>query len=177
MGSHREDYERRRAWSDQYLESVKEILGRVLFTTAPIELDLHHATDIVFRVDGQGSVAVRVRRKEYLQRYRFQVTFRSITNGGLTRETEIDKVIDGHADWMLYGFGADDRFSLVSWTLIDLNAFRAAVFRRLVVPVEAMVPNGDGTFFDAYDFRHMLNRTPRIIVDSSEDDLRERLAG
>jgi hypothetical protein len=150
---------------------VKSLLGQALFTASSTEQDLNDAADLVFSLGGRSDTAVRIRKPDYFEKYQFEVTLRSGNNG--CAKTEIDKIIDGKGDWMFYGFGAEDGCNMKAWSVLDLDAFRAAMIRRKLTPV-AKRNNRDRTLFDAFDLRQMLDKEPRIIVASSFEALKPK---
>lgn len=163
------DVAKRRTWSESYNALVKSILGQVLFTEAPLEIDRYEASDIIYKVSGRGDVGVRIRKPECFEKYRFDVTFRA--ENGRAKKTEIDKIIDGRGTWMFYAIAAPDNRTFLSWVLLDLNAWRAARFRGEIAPVIENKSNFDGTGFDVYDLRSFRNSDPPIIVAASDPEL------
>lgn len=160
------DYDSNRAWSDKYIPSIAAIVGPHLITPAPFERDVKEATDLIVLKARDMTIAARVRRPGYVDRYPWQFTIRSRTKWGA--KTEITKIIDGWADWMFYGHAAPTGADLACWYLIDLAAFRAALIRDAMREVKrislAEVPNGDGTSFVPFDLRMF---TPSILIATS----------
>lgn len=154
-------------YADGFLDHAKQIIGQHLLIAAPMEIDCKEAADIIFLVSGRGDVAFRVRRPEYLVKYPFDITFRSHRDGFAA--TELDKILDGHGRWMLYGFGAEDRKTLAQWVLLDLNAFRAAILRGQIKRDRRQNQNGDGTGFETFDVRILRGIDPTIIFAASRE--------
>lgn len=118
---------RETALSRRYIPAMQRILGEVFFEIAPPSMDQRENTDlVVFAARGGITVAARVRDWSYVERYAHDVTFRSSRPSGA--KTELDKVIDGWGDYMLYGFGRDDG-DVPRWVLIDLERLRQAIRR------------------------------------------------
>lgn len=160
------DYGSNRAWSDKYIPAIARIVGPHLIAPAPFERDVKEATDLIVLKARDMTIAARVRRPGYVDKYPHQFTIRSRTKSGA--KTEISKVIDGWADWMFYGHAAPVGDDIACWYLIDLSAFRAALIRDAMrvnkkIPL-AEVPNGDGTSFVPFDLRTF---TPSILVATS----------
>lgn len=151
-------------YSDGFLRHAKLIIGEQLLIAAPMDIDTKEASDIVFLVSGRGDVAFRVRRPAYLAKYPYDITFRSDREG--FEKTELDKILDGHARWMLYGFGGADGQTLSRWVLLDLNAFRSALLRGQVKR-PAATQNGDGTGFIAFDVRILKGADASILFAAS----------
>jgi hypothetical protein len=154
------------AYSDQFLEHAKQIIGQHLLVAAPMEIDCKEATDLILLVSGRGDVAFRARRPANLEKYAYDITFRAHRDG--FEKTELDKILDGKALWMLYGFGGADGKTLIRWVLIDLNALRGAICRGQLKRTKK-IPNGDGTFFEAYDTRILKGIDASIIFAASEE--------
>jgi hypothetical protein len=153
-------------WADGFLPHAKRIIGEHLLVAAPMDIDVKEASDIVFLVSGRGDVAFRVRRSQYAEKYPFDVTFRSEREG--FEKTELDKICDGHARWMLYGFGDSDGKTIGRWALLDLNAFRAAMLcGKLVRPRPQR--NADGTGFEVFDVRILRGIDPAIVFAASHE--------
>lgn len=153
-------------WADGFLDHAKEIVGKHLLVAAPMEIDCKDATDIMLITD-RGATAFRVRRPAHLQMYRYDITFRSGRVG--FEKTELDKILDGKAQWMLYGFGSDDGRTISHWVLLDLAALRGAFLRGKLVRA-APILNRDGeTSFEAYDTRRLKGLDRAIIFAASED--------
>lgn len=169
-------YSSDRQWSDGFIPAMKAIIGPLLLSEAPLEVDCKQAADLVVfstRSLPRG-IACRVRHCDVLDRYpyaEFEFTLRhGRTNG---TQTEFDKIARGFGDWMFYGHaGPDDENTIARWFVVDLNQLRYnlilkdRVTNSLVCDVQ---PNGDreGTSFVWYDLRSFPAEPP-ILVASSE---------
>lgn len=163
MGAIRQDW----AWSDRFMPEVKAILGRHLFATASLSLDRHEACDIIARND---KIAVRIRRPAY-QRYQTQFTLRSGRDSG--SKAELEKIIDGYADYLFYGFESGCcPGTLGTWHLISLRAFRAHLIRNLGQLVTGKQSAGDGTRFSWFDLKSFPPE-PAILIASNHQKLRK----
>ncbi len=113
------------SWSRQYLFNMSAICGAYLIREAPWIEDAHHNTDLIFLAVPSGlRVACRVRQAHYLLKWPDEFTIRCTRGSGI--DTEIDKLLEGWGDYILYGF-ADDvstRPRLKAWVLGDLKVFR-----------------------------------------------------
>jgi hypothetical protein len=133
-------------WQAQFVPSMKGIVGRCLVAEGSPEQDAQQNTDlIVLRLDGEIRVACRVRGYEqYRKRYGDEFTIRCDRPSGV--RTELDKLLSGWGDYLLYGFGrrrnpyaGPARFA--PWTLARLD-----VFRRCYRPgMGRRKPNRDGS--------------------------------
>jgi len=157
MGEYADD----RAWADQYLSQLSDVVRSLLIKTASFSLDTKQATDlIVYRVQngpraGQpvGAIAARVRRPgNFWQRsfnsriwWGLQFTIRSLRSSGT--ETEYSKITKGFGDWFVYGH--IEQTLLRHWMVLDLEVFRDCDRRHSVI-YESQ-DNKDGTYFRAYD--------------------------
>ena len=158
-------YEKDRRWSDQYIPAIKAIVGPYLLTTAPFEWDTKQATDLIVIHARDKTIAARMRRARFAKQYPYEFTIRYQRDTGVS--TEYEKIINGWADWMFYGFAADgDADGLIQrWWLLDLNVFRACLIRRRgdnKLAVEK--PNNDGTSLLAFN----VGKFPRTIIIGSE---------
>ena len=152
-------------WSDKYLTSVKEILGRLLIGPAPIEDDQKRNTDLIVLKMDAVRIGCRIRRLHHYARYGEQFTVRSERPSGT--KTELAKIIEGWGDYLFYAFAAHEGPILHAWTLIDLRAFRLWLSRQLVrnkgVLPGALIPNADGSSeFRAF---HLSDVDPSVIKE------------
>jgi hypothetical protein len=154
-----------RAFSDRYIPTIRGIVGPLLLTPAPFELDTKEATDLLVFTARDMRIAARVRRADkYLDRYGYQFTLRAKRDNGVV--TELSKIVDGWGDWLFYGFGQPGSSLIVHWWLIDLHAFRAALIRDKQSLQHGLTANGDGTHFAWFDLRSFPER-PSILVAGS----------
>jgi len=105
-------------WADSYLSEVEQILREninllVSIKVAPMEDDTQRATDMIIDIEGEGQVAVRLRRLKFRD-----FTIRSKAGG----RTEIDKIRDGFARWYVYGWIENNMID--EWILVDLDQVR-----------------------------------------------------
>jgi hypothetical protein len=163
-------YRSDRKWSDRFLPAIKGIVGPYLLEESSYEVDTQQASDLVVMQAGAVSIACRIRRQGFADRYTHEFTVRAMRETGA--KTELEKVIDGWADWMFYGHVEDAArpglgFSL--WHLIDLRAWRAHLIRRPEILRDApTIPNGDGTYFKAFDLT-TFDGDPPILIASNLD--------
>lgn len=156
----------RRGFSETYHTTVKRILAVHLLVESSLDIDHHDAADMIFRVSGRGDIAVRIRHSKYREKYGHQITIRAANQE--CPKTELDKIIDGKATFFFYGFGCPDGVSIDPWCLLDLNAFRAALFRGHI-RAQARQPNGDGTWFEVYNVADLRSvRDPAIVLAASK---------
>lgn len=144
------NYTGNRKWSDVFIPHLKWIVSQSLLVEASVEEDTQRNTDIVLAAKGF-RVSCRVRRMSQV-RYADEFTTRWSVPSGYQTETE--KILAGHGDYMIYGFGDEQRKRVVQWRLIDLSVFRAAMARGMVsgqLPGK-VIPNPDRTAFRAYKF-------------------------
>ncbi|MEM9432221.1 MAG: hypothetical protein AAGA32_22595, partial [Pseudomonadota bacterium] len=121
-------YDTNRAWSDRYLPTIKQTIGRYLLETSPDPLDWHQATDLIMLDARDMRIAARIRRHGYAARFPYDFTIRSRLPSGA--ETELAKIVDGKGDWLFYGHASASGTGLDAWWLIDLRAFRAGLIRN-----------------------------------------------
>lgn len=130
-------YEQERAWSDQFNDEIRRIIGAQLMQVASSDEDMQHNTDF-FVVNCAGKrVASRMRR---LSKFGFSDDFTIRTKRTPdAAKTEWDKLIEGWGDWLFYGFGECDGGHPVirHYRIADLEVLRRefgkrpAVFRNI----------------------------------------------
>lgn len=145
-------YKTDRSWSDQFIPTMRQIIGPHLLEPSSVELDTTQAADLVVFRARNVTIACRVRRHGYADRYPFQFTIRSARDSGA--RTELEKFTDGWGDWMFYGHAAEGGPTIERWWLLDLAAWRAALIRDRRALRPEVRSNGDGTHFVAFDIRN-----------------------
>ena len=121
-------YDIDRKWSDRFIPEIQQKVGPMLLVASPFEIDAKEASDLIVLKARDMRIAARVRRPGYIERYKYQFTVRSKRNNGA--KTEMRKLIEGFADWMLYGHSDEEEKRLAEWMLIDLNVWRAYLLER-----------------------------------------------
>ena len=174
-------YEQDRRWSDQYIPAIKAIVGPHLLTTAPFEWDTKQATDLIVIHARDKTIAARMRRAKFAKQYPYEFTIRYHRDTGTS--TEYEKIVNGWADWMFYGFAAsgDADGRIQRWWLLDLTVFRASLIRRR--PNEKLgveKRTRDGVSLLAFDVRKfpssiVLGSGPPFLCDDEEQIRREDL--
>ena len=163
MGLYAED----RAWSDRLIDEVRTIVGPHLLKPTPFEMDCKQAADLYVFTAKNMTIAARVRRHGYADRYPYEFTVRSERDSGAV--TELSKILDGWGDWFFYGHADAAATRIPRWWLIDLDVFRTALLRHSRGRVQMRFErrsNRDGTHFVSYDLRSFKPVLP-ILVGSS----------
>ena len=168
-------YAEDRAWSDRYLPIMRLLIGPRLLVPSPLEVDTKQAADLIVLRGRDMTIACRIRRHGYADRYPWDITIRSRRDSGA--RTELEKIVEGWADWMFYGHASLDPGALDRWVLIDLSIWRREFIREGLRTTLGYKPklggvakpqsNGDGTHFVAFD----LQRFPRDTIIASSHDL------
>ena len=166
-------YKQDRDFSDGHLDFVRRILGRYFLVNAPFRLDTQQATDLVTITAGNIKTAVRIRRNNYLDRYKYDFTLRSYRSGNSDiMNTEYQKILSGYADYLFYGHSRGLSSPPDPWYLISLDHFRQHVkgphgqgIRR--GENHAFERNGSKTWFHWFDVRTFPQQPP-ILVAASE---------
>lgn len=158
-----------RRWSDKYLPQIRAIVGPRLLVPSSLERDRNEGADLVVLTGRNVTIACRVRRHGYAERYPNQFTIRSHRESGMA--TELEKMRAGWGDWMFYGHEAQNKTDIDPWWLIDLGVFRTLLTdneARAVPRVlcDEAVPNFDGTSFNAYHLDRFPPNTGLIIACS-----------
>ena len=164
------EYQQNRAWSDRFIPEIKSIVGPMLLRVTPDEIDRTQAADLMVFTAQNVTIAARVRRPGYFDRYPHQFTIRAKLDNGA--ETELSKIVNGWGTWMFYGHSAPCQTRLAAWMLLDLNAFRAALIReaRNGGRIESGdKPNGDGTHFKWFDVRSFPKDPPLVIACGGDE--------
>lgn len=119
------------------------------------------------------TIAARVRRHGYADRYPFEFTVRSKRDSG--SKTELAKLLEGWGDWMFYAHSNQFETAFDKWMLIDLSAWREHLLRvgysdQGWQHLSKKQSNGDGTYFVAFDIRNF----PKNILVSSSHEIPQR---
>ena len=99
-------YSADRRWSDAFIPAIKQIVGPLLLEESSFEVDTQQAADLVVMNARDTTIACRVRRGGYADRYGYEFTIRAKRDTGA--KTELEKIIDGFGDWMFYGHAHAD---------------------------------------------------------------------
>lgn len=158
-----------RRWSDAFIPAIKKIVGPLLLEESSFEVDTQQAADLVVLNARDKTIACRVRRSGYADRYGNEFTIRAKRDSGA--KTELEKIIDGFGDWMFYGHADPDGINVCRWMVISLPALRASIIRKQATPLKQS--NGDGTHFVAFDIRHL---PESCLISASFNVDRERRA-
>lgn len=151
------NYQERRKWSDQFIPDIKRKVGPLLLIESPFDVDTKQAADLIVLSAKSLSIAARVRRHGYADRYPYDFTIRSKIESG--KETELSKMLNGFGDWMFYGHAAQEGPTVDRWMLLDLNIWRGVLLRNGYRGsgwngMARQMDNGDGTQFFVFDVRH-----------------------
>ena len=162
MPSYSED----RSWSDRFIPAMKQVIGPHLLEVSSFEVDTQQATDLVVMKANGVTIACRVRRPGYLN-YKNEFTIRRKRDSGAV--TEMDKIINGWADWMFYGHAVSncDQLELPgfsAWYLINLDSFRAQLIKYQKSLRFEKKSNVDGTHFTAFDMTSFQPHPPLLIA-------------
>lgn len=160
------DYDNQRAWSDKFIPEIQQIVGPLLLTPAPFELDTKQATDLIVLNARDMRIAARVRKPGYAK-YGAEFTVRSKSQNGGT--TELEKMVNGFGDWMFYGHSNDNETGFSLWAVVNLNHWRAALIRDKGAIKMTPKTNYDGSKFVAFDIR-TFPKAPPLLVASSDAD-------
>lgn len=163
MGAYQSD----REWSDRFIPAIRQIVGPRLLVPSPFDVDTKEAADLIVLKAKDMTVAARVRRAGYADRYPYEFTIRSKRDSGA--KTELAKLLEGWGDWFLYGHEGGN-CALSRWWLIDLHEWRERLLRAGFTGswggLAQQKSNGDGTAFFAFDLRKF---TPSILVAGSSE--------
>lgn len=159
-------YQKDRQWSDQFLPEIRKIVGPYLLTESSFEIDTKEAADLIIMKARDMTIACRVRREGYADKYPYDFTIRSKRDSGA--RTEMAKLLEGWGDWMFYGHAGKSYGSLTRWWLIDLHQWRErllrAGFNNAWKDFAHQKSNNDGTYFLTFDLRAF---KPSILIAGS----------
>ena len=155
-----------RRWSDKFIPTIKRIVGPYLLEESSFMVDTKQAADLIVLNAKSLSIACRVRRYGFYERYPNQFTVRSKRDSGAS--TELEKIINGFADWMFYGHAdRDGSANIPNWWLLDLTAWRSHMIRRDKQSIKyGQQKNGDGTEFVWFDIASFQGE-PRLVIAHS----------
>lgn len=158
MSEFKRDFE----WQSQFLPEIRRVVGPLLLEPAPLDLDMKEATDLLVLRARDMRIGCRMRRVGYAERYGYEFTIRARRDSGA--ETELSKITEGWGDWLFYGHAGNQWGEIARWMLVDLHAWRAHMIRsgRKAGNPQNM-PNGDGTYFKAFDVRRFPERPPILV--------------
>lgn len=116
----KQQWEIDKARADKYLPNVKAVMGLLFSSETTKEEDCLENSDLkIFTVKNNMKVAWRHRHTDYLEFFKYEVTFRSKRPNGT--KTELQKIKEGFGDYFLYSCVENDSFLCVA---IDLDKFR-----------------------------------------------------
>ena len=159
-------YENNRLFSDQYINQLKEICGRIFFKIAPLEIDMKQATDlVVLNSKDDLTIGCRVRRNCYYKKYPNQFTIRCSVPSDV--KTEWHKILEGWCKYFLYGFTDQEEIKIQSWMIGAMDIFRKQISQWLDYGEEPweFQKNKDGTKFNCFDYRKF---PPEFIIAAQE---------
>jgi hypothetical protein len=159
-------YQHDREWSDLYIPTIKTIVGQYLLVESPIEVDRQQAADLIVMNARNLTIACRVRRPGYVDKYPYEFTIRSRTASRAT--TELQKITNGWGDWMFYGHAVPEPgIKINRWFLINLRSWRAHMIRRDRSSIKyGQKSNSDGTCFAWFDLSSFPPEPPILVASS-----------
>lgn len=132
------------------------------------EADAKFATDFLIMKQNALTFACRIRTEPYFYKYPDEFTIRLDRPSGA--ETEMDKIMKGFADRMLYAFGTNDG-NILAYKIGDLNAFRKSFKyrwdrdKKLPSQIALEKRNNDGTKFLVFKWSSRILQINKFVVD------------
>ena len=167
-------YDTDRAFANRTLHLAKGAVGNITAVPTSPWVDNNEAADlelVSFGVRGLGKdirVASRLRRAGY-EKYEFEFTLRCWRLSGV--KTELEKILEGYCDWLIYGHVSPCERFLTGWWGIDLNVFRACYALGECGPLKVK-PNKDGTTkFRVFNVRQF-PRVPPLVLGTNRKDFK-----
>jgi hypothetical protein len=148
------NYNSQRHWSDQFLPSVMDTLGggHTEVEITPFIVDVEQAADLIIKAGEAENkdeyVAVRLRKSKFASRYPFEFTVRYQYTAGY--KTEYEKIMEGFADLMFYGFVVNNQ--VARWILLDMDRFREEAENDYIIKEHKHNRDGRNSFL-AFDVR------------------------
>lgn len=157
-------WQRDKNQADKFLPQLKRIAGDYLIGSAPQEEDAERNTDLIVLGLNAVRIACRVRKYQYHARYGGEFTIRESRPSGT--KTELEKIIEGWGDYIIYAIADEDYEDFICWVLGDLKVFRswfhAETKRNHGIEPGFHKPNNDGSsFFRAFEIDSL---PPRFTV-------------
>lgn len=144
-------------WADKFNKQVKSIVGPLLLEEADFKTDAERVGDFSLVSRAGTTIACRIRKYSYLNRYKNEFTIRSHRDSGA--KTEMAKIVDGYGTWFFYGFCDEKEENILCARILDFIAFRGRLIRR-ERDLWTTRDNGDGTRFLSFKIEDF----PNIIV-------------
>jgi len=137
--------------------------GKVDVNITPFIVDVKEAADLV--IEGGDDAediysAVRLRKSEFASRYPYEFTVRYQYTAGY--KTEYEKIMEGYADIMFYGFVI--KGSIARWIILNMDAFREEAEQDYIKKEHKHNTDGRNSFL-AFDVRSFKSD---IILGTSE---------
>lgn len=153
-------------WSNKFIPTIRKLVGEYLLVPSTLQQDMEEAADLVVLKGRDLTIACRIRRAGYSERYPDDFTIRFERTSGA--KTEYQKIVEGWGDWMFYGHSLDNESDIISrWMLLDLSHFRAHLIQNRKAIIFNDKDNGDGTFFRAFDAKSFTG-DPKILIAENE---------
>jgi len=149
-----DNYNNQRHWSDKFLPQVIQVLScdKANVNITPFIVDVKEAADLVIASDAEYDkdlyAAVRLRKSEFASRYPYEFTVRYQYTAGY--KTEYEKIIEGYADIMFYGFVIGN--SIARWIILDMDCFRKEAEEEYIARAHKRNTDGRNSFL-AFDVR------------------------
>ena len=139
------DWKKDKEWADGVNSQVKALLGQALIHESGNVDDTENNTDMMVfpspRTGDACRIAVRVRNYKFFERYKHEFTIRSVRGSGIL--TELDKILDGHGDYMFYGFKDASETGIAGYTIFDLRKFAEWYREEIKRPINFTVGHAD----------------------------------
>jgi hypothetical protein len=145
---------------EDYLDAISDIISAntgVRVSPASFEQDVMRATDMVASIDSK-YWAVRLRRSAaatWSKSSPNEFTVRAMNKFG--GQTELDKILGGWCDRMLYAFKGDYPGEIAKYRIIDMDVFRREYRRsypggvKVIANRDRHTKKPDGTGFSVFD--------------------------
>lgn len=119
--------------------------------------DLNHVCDITVVTNTFEVIAVgkRVREYKFYNDYKDEFTI---------RELELHKILNGHGDYIIYGFLSEDKTKIIRYFIIDLKEFRSEYHSSKERPHY----NKDGTMFYAFKY-WQFNNSVKVYGEGADE--------
>ena len=162
------NFKKQMLWQDKYIPLVARKLGEVFIVRSSFKVDTQNATDLVMLHADKMNFAVRLRRlNNYGDRYLNQFTIRAKTKNN--KKTEIDKILEGYADYGIYAWVCEKNQRIKHWTIFDFDVFRQT-FNKDKLNNKHLYMNQDDSGFYSFDFKELPSN---FVIQASIGEINE----
>jgi len=151
-------------WQKRFIPEIKSIMAKHIITESEHYVDCQEATDLVVLRNKISSIACRVRKYGFADRYPNEFTIRKGLASGA--KTELEKINSGFCDLYFYGHASKNGMNIESYVVLDMDVFRETLIaadderKKFLFRNQSKTPTGEEFIaFNVNDF------SPRFLLD------------